>query len=275
MGRRIITIIVVFAAFTAPCLHAFAGTPDEAFAEAENTFRFQDYENASKMLESLLYPKILISDPARQIKAREYLAACWFWLGNRNRMEEEFTALLTQAPLHELDSFFYPAELINEFQTLKLRLIELHILDPEKAKLQTEPECLMRVEEITKRSKIPMLVPFGVGQFVNGKTTKGALFLTGELVFLGMNIGGWAGAESLRGDDGLYSHDDAESARKLRIVQYVGLGSFVALAIWGIVDAFMDFKPETRSYRFVPCPTSSPVSRGAPDGIGICFRMGK
>lgn len=267
------TMLVVFAAFIVFAPPAFAGTPDDDFAEAENTFKFQDYESAARMLEALLYPKILISDSARQIKAREYLAACFFWLGNRNRMEEEFTALLTQAPLHELDPFFYPTELITQFQTLKLRLIELHILDPEKAKIDSETDCMMKVEEITKRSKIAMLVPFGVGQFVNGKTTKGALFLTGELVFLGMNIGAWAGAESLRGDDGMYSRDDAESARKLRIVQYVGLGTFAALAIWGIVDAFMDFVPESRTYKFVPCPISSPSARGGPDGIGLCFHM--
>lgn len=273
MNGRTITMFVVLVALTASPVAAFADKADDDFAEAENTFRFQDYESAATKLEALLYPKILLTDPARQIKAREYLAACYFWLGNRTRMEEEFTALLTQAPLHELDSFFYPAELINEFQSLKLRLIELHILDPEQARIKTETDCMMTVEEITKRSKIPMLVPFGVGQFVNGKTTKGALFLTGELVFLGMNIGGWAGAESLRGDDGLYSPDDAESARKLRIVQYVGLGAFVAVAIWGIVDAFKDFVPESKTYKLVPCPVSSPSALGAPDGVGICFHM--
>ncbi|HNZ02832.1 MAG TPA: hypothetical protein PLY68_08005 [Myxococcota bacterium] len=272
MPARIIAVTLMFFAAMVPSVRAQAGTPEEDFAEAENTFKFQDYETASRKLEALLYPRILLQDAPRQIKAREYLAACYFWLGNRTRMEEEFTALLTQAPLHELDPFFYPAELIGQFQSLKTRLIELHILDPEKARLDDARECTQTVEVITKRPKLPMIIPFGVGQFVNGKNTKGALFLTGELVFLGMNIGAWAGAESLRDDDGMYSRDDAEAARKLRIVQYVGLGAFAAVAIWGIVDAFLDFVPETREFKVMPCPVGSPSSRG-PDGIGLCLNL--
>lgn len=270
MARRYLTTMLLLLVSAGFSMSAAAATVEEEFAEAENTFKFQDYPAAAKMLETLLYPKIRVQDINQQLKAREYLAACHFWLGNKARMEEEFTALLTQAPLHELDPFFYPGELISQFQTLKLRLIELHILDPEKARAEAKPECTVTVEEVQKRSKLPMLVPFGVGQFVNGKNTKGALFLTGELVFLGLNIGAWAGAESLRGDDGFYSAADAVTAKKLRIVQYVSLGAFVGLAIWGIADAFKDFVPEKRNLKVIPCPTGQSRS-GAPDGIGICF----
>jgi hypothetical protein len=271
MNRLQITSLVAMFTLLAAVQPAIASTPAEDFAQAENTFKFQDYEKASKMIEALLYPKMMLEDPALQIKAHEYLAACHFWLDNKGRMEEEFTALLTQAPLHELDAFYYPPALITQFQTLKLRLIELHILDPEKARVDTKPECTITIEEIKKRSKLPMIVPFGVGQFVNGKKTKGALFLTGELVFLGMNIGAWAGAESLRGADGFYSAADADTARKLRIVQYVGLGAFVAVAVWGIIDAFVDFVPETKTVKVAPCPTGSTSRGGGIDGVGLCF----
>jgi hypothetical protein len=78
MRVRFVTavLILIWAVVSAPA--AFAGTPDEDFAEAENTFKFQDYENASKMLEALLYPKIRITDPEKQIRAHEYLAASHF-----------------------------------------------------------------------------------------------------------------------------------------------------------------------------------------------------
>jgi hypothetical protein len=251
---------------------AFAQTPDERFQEAENTFRFQDYPRAETLLADLLYPEVLLTAPDRVIKAHEYLAACYYWLQNDRRMEEEFTVLLSLAPRHQMDPFYYPARLIERLEATRKRLAELRLIDPdapEQPATPPEPPCEGREVSIVRRSWAPNLVPFGVGQFVNGQTTKGALFLTGQVLTLGMNIGAFAGIESLRGDDGLFSPADAVTARRLRIVQYVGLGAFGALAIWGIVDAFLNFQAEDRTIRVVPCPVLEGPNASL-DGFAVC-----
>jgi hypothetical protein len=246
---------------------AYSQTPDEQFATAENTFRFQDYVGAEKLLSELLYPEVLLSSTADIIKAHEYLAACYYWLKNEKRLEEEFTVLLTLAPRHELDAFYYPSAFIEHFEQTKRRMAELHLIDPE-IEPDDGPEviCEGREVSIERRSWVPNLVPFGVGQFINGQKTKGALFLSGQLLTLGMNIGAYASIEGLRGDDGLFSHNNAITARKLRIVQYVGLGAFGALVIWGIVDAFMNYEPYKRTFKVVPCP----MLESSNAGIAIC-----
>jgi hypothetical protein len=256
-------------------LTAHAASPEDTFIEAENTFRFQDYRKAEGILTSLLYPEILLSSPDQVLKAHEYLAACYYWLDDDRRMEEEFIALLTLSPQYRLDPFYYPASLIDRFEAIRKRLSELYIIDLEpapKAPVVDPPKC-ERTEEIRiERSWVPNLIPFGVGQFLNGQNTKGALFLTGEVLTLGTNIGAYVAIESLRGSDGLFSRDDAITARRLRIVQYVGLGTFGALAVWGIVDAFMNHEPQERSIRIVPCPAGASSGAGG-HGVGLAVCM--
>lgn len=252
---------------------ALAASPDERFQEAENTFRFQDYARAEALFSVLLYPEVLLTQPDQIIKAHEYLAACYHWLQDERRMEEEFTVLLTLAPRHRMDPFYYPAGFIEQFESTRRRMGELHLIDPDAPDQPTIPKpppCEGREISIVRRSWAPNLVPFGVGQFVNGDNTKGGLFLAGQVLTLGTNIGAYAAIESLRGDDGLFSHRDAVTARRLRIVQYVSLGAFGALAIWGIVDAFMNFEPEQRTIRVVPCPVID-GSGAALDGFAVCI----
>lgn len=262
---------------------ALAESPETGFKEAENTFRFQDYEGAETILRQLLHPEVLLEDQDMVLKAREYLGACYFWLGNQKRMEEEFTALLSQVPTYQLDPFFYPAPLIDQLEELRARLVELQIInlggkkEPEEKK---EPDCLVPKETVIERSLWVSLIPFGAGQFQNGHTMEGALFLTGELLALGTNIGSFVAADQLRGSDGLYSASNARVARRLQIVQYVSLGVLVGLAVWGVVDATLKLKKEERSIEMVPCPSPPVEKDGAPGaaptartGASMCVRF--
>jgi len=256
-----------------------ADTPQEEFLEAENTFRFQDYKSAEKILYRLLHPEVLLDDPEEVIKAREYLGACYFWLENEKRMDEEFTALFSRVPTYRIDPFYYPAALIDKVERLRARLEELNIIDTDSEGDEKEEEsCLVPRETVVERSKWVSLVPFGVGQFYNGDNLKGALFLGSEVLTLGVNIGTYVAADRLRGDDGLYTASNAKTARRLQIVQYVSLGVLVGLAVWGIVDASLGLERETRSIEMVPCPvpgTGDPESGpGAPSadvGASLCL----
>lgn len=247
--------------------------PKARFLQAENTFRFQDYQAAEAALYALLHPDVLLTDPDDVLKAREYLAACYYWLGNEKRMEEEFTALLIMAPNHRLDPFYYPADLIDRLDRLRDRLAELRIIHPQRSEepRNEPPPCLVPKETVVKRSRWVSFIPFGVGQFQNGDTVKGALFLSGEILALGANVGSYVVAERLRGADGFYSPSNARTARTLRIVQYTSLGVLAGLMVWGVLDAALNIRTEDRSIEMVPCAPLAPPGE-APSTTGPVSR---
>lgn len=260
---------------------AYAQSPEERFREAENTFRFQDYAAAEALLNSLLHPEVLLEDPDQVLKAREYLGACYYWLGNEKRMEEEFTALLIIAPNHRLDPFYYPAELVERLDRLRQRLSELRVIRiDDRKEPDDESSCLVPKETVIRRSRLVSFIPFGVGQFQNGDYLKGSLFLAGEVLALGANVGSYVAAERLRGADGYYSASSAKTARTLRVVQYASLGVLAGLAIWGVLDAALNLKSEERFVEMVPCHVEPPPGRregstgpASTWGTSICMRM--
>lgn len=264
-----------------PCVAQESQTVEERFREAENTFRFQDYEKAEKLLYNLLHPEVLLTDPDQIIKAREYLGACYYWLGDEKRMEEEFTALLILSPRHTLDPFYYPADLIERLENLRSRLAELRVIsleEPKPTEEKKKDECRMEKETVVRKSRVAAFIPFGVGQFYNGDKVKGALILSGEVLALGTNVGAFIAIERLRGADGLYSKEDARQARRLRIVQYASLGAFLGLVVLGIVDGALNFVGEERSVEVVPCPEPQGSLGVNLDGKGgdstsLCFRF--
>jgi len=238
-----------------PLVAMAADTPEDEFRAAENTFRFQDFKEAERRLKALLYPEVRLTNPDQVLKAREYLGAVYFWLGDEKAMEGEFTALLVLAPLHKLDPFYYPAPLIERFEALRKRLAELKVISLEPPARPAEPpRCERQEVTVVRRSRLVSLMPFGIGQFQNAEPVKGGLFLGGELLTLGLNIGAYVAAEALRGDDGLYSPANASRARSLRYVQYASLGAFVALVVWGVIDSTVRFQPEEKQIHLVPCP---------------------
>ncbi|MBM4396951.1 MAG: hypothetical protein FJ087_14835 [Deltaproteobacteria bacterium] len=269
--------ILVIALLAGPRTAAAApGTPEEEMQAAENTFRFQDYRGAAKRLGDLLYPDVRLGSPDLVIRAREYLGASHFFLGDEKRMEEEFTALLVLAPLHRLDPFYYPAPLIERFEALRRRLAELKVISLDPPRKAPEPaRCERQEATVVRRSRVASFMPLGIGQFQNGEPVKGGLFLSGQLLALGMNIGGFLGTEALRGSDGMYSPADAARARDLRYVQYVGLGALAALVVWGVIDSAVRFRPEDTTFQVVPCPPArgpgdGPAAPGSP--VSMCVR---
>lgn len=273
---RIVSLLAVLATVVVSS-HALCEdkpkTPQERFIEAENTFRFQDYKGAADALYSLLYPDVLLDNPDMVLKAREYLGACYFWLGNEKRMEEEFTALLVQAPAYQLDPFYYPASIIEKFEQVRGKLLAMHIIEPDKPKVEKAEEkpCVMAKETKVLRPLGIAFIPFGVGQFYNKQKVKGSLVLVLEVLTLGGNIASFVAQERLKGADGFYSPEDARVARRLRIAQYASLGAFVALLIYGTVDAALTMKREEKKIEFVPCDDAPQGSGNR--SVGMCFRV--
>jgi hypothetical protein len=90
-------------------------------------------------------------------------------------------------------------------------------------------------------NRVLAFAPFGISQFLNGHSTKGALILTGQVAFLGMNIGAYwwkqgvvaapAGAE---GSSAVAEYNGAQA------FQFAAIGLFAAVYIYSIVDALLN-----------------------------------
>lgn len=159
---------------------------------AVNYFKYHEFDKAIERLSALLYPTTRL-DPRRELKAREYLGAAYWWQGKREAAADEFTALLVRAPGSKLEPAQYPPKMIEEFEARRKRLVDTGVI-----KGQAPPPDLDGPDP--RRAAAPPLYlnvfPFGVGQFSNRQPVKGWIFLGGEVL-----LGGVSAALYLRNRD--------------------------------------------------------------------------
>lgn len=92
-------------------------------------------------------------------------------------------------------------------------------------------------------------LPFGVGQFQNQQTVKGALFLSGEAATLGTSAVIWGYLINKYGINNQHLHVSPTEARDIRLLQQVEIGAgaaFFALYAWGVVDSLLHYQPQVR-----------------------------
>jgi hypothetical protein len=248
-----VVVTVVALGLFARGLDAQGASPSEQLKTAEQLFLYQDYKSAAPLLSALLYPKELLGDFELVMKAREYLAACYWFLGDKDAFKEEITGLLSAKPSFVPDPFYYPPELISDFEAQKKRLIELKVISSSAKQDDEEPvQCEEVVKVVEKKTSITMksraitFMPFGVGQFYNGSSLLGALFLTGQTVALSANIASYFSIQALRlPGSPYYSEPNKERALTLETVMYVSVGVFCAFYLASVVEANIAFDATT------------------------------
>jgi hypothetical protein len=212
---------------------------DEQFELARNAFEYQDHDKVIELLDPLLNPVERLPTPAMATQAREWLGAARWWKQDKVGFKQEFTHLLKADPLFALDSFYYPPDMVADYQKLREQLIQLQIIEAKKPgpKEPDIPGQTVIVRTIERRHPLITLIPFGTGQFVNGKTGKGIVFLSTQVIFLSANIGSWAY---------LYTAQPSGSSRSAALgTMYGSFALFTGMAVWGIFDAYADWSPET------------------------------
>jgi len=225
-----------------------AQTPTEQFELASSAFEYQDYDKAVALLKPLLDPEPTIP-AAMVLRGREMLGASLWWKKERQEAQYQFTKLLISRPEYELDSFYYPAEMVDEFEALRKRLADAGIIETSGG---TAGRCVQTAAE--PPSQLVALVPFGAPQFTQGRTVAGSLFLSGQALALGGNIGAWSY---------LYFVEPRGPDRDAPILlMYGSLAMFGALYVWGAVDALVASAPKS-----APVPAGSSVSPGSAWGL--------
>lgn len=221
-------------------------SPSTVLENAQNAFRYQDYAKTLELVRPLLYPSVLLSTPEEIEKAREYLASSYWWLKEKNKAREEFTALLLEDSDHRLDPFYYPAPLVSFFETLREELYTKGVLETKVILKPTTPVLI----ETASPPWTTKFLPFGLAQFGSNKNTSGWLFLTGQGLSLATSIVSALWIEySLREADGFFSSENVDRARTLKTTWLTSTIIFTGLYTLGVVDAFM-----------TPAPSGTPAN---------------
>jgi hypothetical protein len=229
-------------------------------------------------------------------------------LSLRADAERHFTALLRVSPDHVLDPFAVPPAQIAFFDEVKgrlepqlavireeQRLLRERALREQQEQLRRQAETEERrrrmeeqsrrvtVRTVEKRSFLVNLVPFGAGQFHQGRTTHGVALATTQGLSAAVSVVAYLAYEGLLKEERI-TLDTIDGPRTItrkvvprerqadadtwRTVKYVSAGAFYTLYGYGVVDAVYHHQPETvttQLHQLQPDPERGPQPIRSPD----------
>jgi len=214
---------------------------------AEESFRQQHYRDTVTIVNALLYPKPMLESVEKVHRAREILGASYWQLQNFAKAEREWQFLLIARPGFQLDAFFYPKAMRDFFQNLRQTLIQQGIIGKatEVPKSKPAPRVLQITQVIERRSRATAFIPFGVGQFDNGREAWGWFFLSSETAALATSLGTSFAYQFLptAGSPFTFSNNMKGTAKALYWTSLISGAVFAGLATWGIIDANISHQP--------------------------------
>jgi tetratricopeptide (TPR) repeat protein len=233
-------------------------------------FNQGDYAAIVAMMEPLLDPP-RFADEDELVLARKMLGTVYFLLDAPDRARRQFKLLLVIRPDATLDPYSTAPPVLRFFADVKREIGE-EAAEVQRAFAERKAhfEAPRTFEKTNlKRNELLCYFPFGVGQFYNGDTKLGALFLGLEAMFLAANVLGYVFHALLADPNGVI-HVAANDPTKLLerdallAIQYVGLGGFAATWIGGAVQARINFKPIVTTVQEQPHVTGGALLFSAP-----------
>ncbi len=240
-------------------------------------------------------PTPTITDAALVNQARMIRGASAMYLGRLPDADAQFERILASDPKFEPDALLFPPGVRDEFRRIREKL-EKAALEKAKGDEKSREIVALRAERtrlvgqlgalrayaseervVARRSRLIATIPFGVGQFQNGEFALGVFFAATQGITLGAATVSFLYHQSLPVDPE-NENDARNAASTARIINWISLGSFVALAVGGIVQSHIAFVPETHETRTRPLPKGlalrplvGPLPGGAFLGIGALF----
>ncbi|MCA9673330.1 MAG: hypothetical protein KC503_47395 [Myxococcales bacterium] len=290
MKRLALTVTFVVAACALPALARAAGNPDADFASAQSAYQRGDYKRTITLLKPLLYPSIRLSSADDVLAAHKMLGISFFFEKDNAAADNEFLAILNANPSYALDPMVDPAAAIKRFEIVKKRNAD-KLARIAAAKRAAE---LARQKELARKRALSQVVieretilhpfwvsfmPFGIGQFQNGHTTKGYVMLSLQSA-LGLTSIGLEVARRVRFEGGVgQNSSDRALADRMTTASYITFGLFGAAVLYGIIDALAYYTPKsTRERRYrkkiadaLIAPTGAAVPGGATVGVTGVF----
>ncbi|HEY3822898.1 MAG TPA: hypothetical protein VGL81_37290 [Polyangiaceae bacterium] len=270
--------------------------------KAHNAYVAHRYDDAEARLRALLDPATSeLKDPDLIADARMYLAATLLAEKKNDEAASTLEDLLIARPDYQADPMRVALEAIDALTDAKARLRDklnamqaekVRKAQEEKAKVEEERQKqLLRLEMLEKlattevvverHSRWLSLVPFGVGQFQNGQTTEGWIFLTSEGILAAGTVvaAGFAYAYEERAwqyhEQGNSSAQSAYSsaAHWAAITDDILAGGLVLTALAGVIHAQATYVPESVQIRKREIPPLSLTPVVGPMGIGVVGRF--
>jgi tetratricopeptide (TPR) repeat protein len=248
----------------------------DQFQNARVAYDSLNYELAADLFRGLLANASPNDSRPLVLESRKYLGAALLFMKHSDEAEQQFELLLQADPSYVLDPLTFPEEVNRRFDAVRRRLEharaeaaraqaaaasnqqaardDVVVKRREKVERLIELASVERVER--QRSRWVAMMPFGIGQFQNQHESLGLVLAVSEGVLLGAAVTSYFLHESLRDDDPDDALlDDAKLAEAgFRYGNRISLGLFAVVAIAGIVDAQLRFKPTLTYERPRPLP---------------------
>jgi hypothetical protein len=259
--------------------------PATEFAAARRAYEQKRYPDVIARLRPLIYPNILVTSEEQVVDAHKLLAISLLMSGDREAAKKEFVSLLGYRPDYVLDPGADPPAAAPFLEAVRRELDQRtraardqRVRDEERRRLEEllarrpvvyvdRPTVVERI--VDRRSRFPLYIPFGYGQFDNGQRGKGWFFLGAESALLGATIATFAVYQAGQGD---WRRSDQNTIRALQWSNAVCGGAFVAVALWGIIDAVRNAPPRESVSTRPPQPASRPSRaslRLTPGGLAL------
>ncbi len=228
--------------------------PDAPGAEARLRralfyFANGEYEAIAPLLEPLITQ---ISNEDDLALARETLGTVYFLLDHPDLARQQFELVLLVRPNAVLDPYSTAPPVLRFFAEVKR---ETKARSDEVARIFAQRKAHFEAPRVYEKKdlwRVELLsyLPFGIGQFNNGDTGYGVLFLSLEVLFLAANITGYILVDLLADADGVIRVPPTDLTKlKQRehdgflALQYAGFGAFAATWVIGAVHARLRFQP--------------------------------
>ena len=224
--------------------------PNDELDQAKSAYRGGQYSRALPLFNSLLYPPPpKLANPKDLADAYLALGVCRFETGDTSGAKREFDQALSFDTNVRIDPLIVSDQTaIDAFNQTRIDREQRTAAETErkrKADLRKLRDSIIGFET---NSLIVNFAPFGFGQFQNKQTAKGIAFLATEAVALTASGSIWFylvntyGIRSTR-----VLADDAVRVRRLQQLE-IGSGiAFLGLWVFGAVDAYLHYKPQTRA----------------------------
>jgi len=279
------------------------------FEKARVAYLKKDYVEASARFEAMLDPKSgTVKTPDLINEAQFCWGAVKFAQGDIAGAHVLWKRVVLSNAQYNADPLSYPSPVLNDFitykSTLNSEIIQQQQQQAAQAAAQREKErkererLEARVKELekmtafetveVKNSRLVALMPFGIGQFQNGRTLLGALFLGSEAVAIGLTFV-WFGVYRSEVDQynailndptpmtphqrQTQANQHSLVAQDMRTADFITLGVLGALIIGGIVEGQVDFRSSyeyqrpRKQQKALLLPSFAPLSGGAQFGL--------
>jgi len=263
-------------------------TPAQEFERGSVAFARGEYARTIEVLSPLLYPEPRLEHEGEIAQAHRMLGVAHLFERQNAQAAEEFRRLLQLRPDYRMDPLLDPPLVVDFFNdVLKQQESALAELarkrkqaDDEEARRRGPPVVVER--RLLRNSFAINFLPFGAGQFQNGQRTKGWIFLGAETVLGGVSVAALTTNFALYGarpritcvmapagqmtaadsgcSPGYVPNDDRDRSQLILKVQMVSGALFFATAVWGVIDAIVNFAPTVEAPASGPAATPPPAA---------------